>query len=58
MKTASDEMIRKRVLRTGDGTHPYSKDKTAKELKHAYEDQNNNNVSHKKPARDVDHFWG
>ena len=51
-------MIRKRVLRTGDGTHPYSKDQTAKDLKDAYEDQNNNNVSHKKPARDVDHFWG
>lgn len=26
MKTVSAEMVKKRVLRTGDGTHPYSKD--------------------------------
>lgn len=24
MKTVSAEMVKKRVLRTGDGTHPYS----------------------------------
>ncbi len=25
LKTVSQDMIKKRVLRTGDGTHPYSK---------------------------------
>ena len=63
LKTVSDEMIRKRVLRTGDGTHRYSKAQTAKELLEAYDQNNNNNnedpfgLSTKVP-RDVEHFWG
>jgi hypothetical protein len=44
LKTVSDETIRKRVLRTGDGSHRYSEKL----------DINQNHA----PARDVDHFWG
>lgn len=44
MKTVSDETIRKRVLRTGDGTHRYSEKLDV-----------NANVT---APRDVDHFWG
>ena len=56
-------MIRKRVLRTGDGTHRYSKAQTAKELLEAYDQNNNNNNEDSfglssKVSRDVEHFWG
>lgn len=44
LKTVSDEMIRKRVLRTGDGSHRYAKTYNT-EVKPS-------------EARDVDHFWG
>jgi hypothetical protein len=44
LKTVSDETIRKRVLRTGDGSHRYSEKL----------DINGN----QNPPRDVDHFWG
>lgn len=48
LKTVPDEVIRKRVLRTGDGSHPYSKQVNAKL------DENNNNDK----MRDTEHFWG
>lgn len=32
MKTVSEEMVRKRVLRTGDGSHRYNKELTKMEL--------------------------
>lgn len=51
-------MIRKRVLRTGDGSHRFSKDelekKTAKELLDAF---NNNNDIHEE-VEHVDTLWG
>lgn len=50
MKTVPTEMIKKRVLRTGDGTHKYSK--LASE--DAEQNCNNNNVN----ERDTEHFWG
>lgn len=59
LKTVSDEMIRKRVLRTGDGSHRYSKEKadakTAKELLEAYNNNNNNN---EEEDDHVDTLWG
>lgn len=54
LKTVSEEMIRKRVLRTGDGSHKYSKEKaTAKELLNAYNNNNNNEAE-----EPVDTLWG
>lgn len=53
-------MIRKRVLRTGDGTHRYSmeqgKSKTAKELLDTF----NNNLNENESSHDehVDTLWG
>lgn len=51
MKVASQDMIKARVLRSGDGSHPYSK--AAKEDAELAVDNNNTNFS-----RDTDHFWG
>lgn len=55
LKTVSDEMIRKRVLRTGDGTHRYSDEavgaKTSREHNQAF---NNNNGE----EEHVDTLWG
>jgi len=51
LKSASDDMIRARVLRSGDGSHKYSKlakDDAEKAL-------DNNNLTIKK---DHDWFWG
>lgn len=57
MKTVSPEMIKKRILRTGDGSHKISKEiaaaKTARELL----DQFNNNSS-QEPVEHVDTLWG
>lgn len=50
LKTVPMEVIRQRVLRTGDGTHKFSK------LDKDVEGDNNNH-----PAaieRDTEHFWG
>lgn len=44
LKTVSTEMIRKRVLRTGDGSHRYV--------------QGSESKTDASPMRDVDHFWG
>lgn len=47
LKTVSTEMIQKRILRTGDGSHEYAKQFS---------------IDQKKKAdcaeRDVGHFWG
>lgn len=57
--TVSDEMIRKRVLRTGDGSHRYSKEKvdekTARELLDAFNNNLNNNNA---DDEHVDTLWG
>ena len=47
LKTVPDEIIKKRIFRTGDGSHPYSK---------PLMDINNNSYSDK--LRDTEHFWG
>lgn len=47
LKTVSDEMIRKRVLRTGDGTHRYAPKKLS--------DSNNNEFE---KGERVDTLWG
>lgn len=48
-------MIRKRVLRTGDGSHRYSKAKTTRELLDAYNNNSNNNDG---DDENVDTLWG
>jgi len=58
LKIASDDLIRKRVLRTGDGSHPYAVEE-AKKMK-INEDYLNNNVcgtesSNESPS---EVFWG
>lgn len=57
LKTVSDDMIRKRVLRTGDGSHRYSDEelsaKTAKELLDTFNNNNNNEAE-----EHVDTLWG
>ncbi|CRL07879.1 CLUMA_CG020908, isoform A [Clunio marinus] len=50
LKTVPTDMVKKRVLRTGDGSHKYAK--IAQEDIEATEDNNNTNV------RDTEHFWG
>ena len=45
-------MIKSRVLRTGDGSHPYAK-VAAKDAEAAQTETNNNEVD-----RDTEHFWG
>jgi stearoyl-CoA desaturase (delta-9 desaturase) len=52
LKTVSDEVVKKRVLRTGDGTHRYSVE--AKKNNINLDDEHNNNEG----ERDLDHFWG
>lgn len=56
LKTVSDEMIRKRVLRTGDGSHKYSrKELEEKVAKESFDSCNNNiNGAHER----VDTLWG
>lgn len=39
-------MVRNRVLRTGDGSHAYSKEAT------------DNSIGEASSERDVEHFWG
>lgn len=48
LKTVPKEMLRNRVLRTGDGSHKFSKEKDAE-----IPAQNNNTGE-----RDTEHFWG
>lgn len=56
--TVSDDLIRKRILRTGDGSHKYSKLKTNEEKMMAYVlnrtmDANGNHIHHEE-----DNVWG
>lgn len=53
MKVVPDEVVKKRVLRTGDGSHPYSIE-AKKQNAEIVEDVKNNNEG----ERDLDHFWG
>lgn len=58
LKTVSDDLIRKRILRTGDGSHKYAKMETSEERLLAYvkertTDANGNHVHH-----DEDTIWG
>jgi stearoyl-CoA desaturase (Delta-9 desaturase) len=48
LKTVPQDMIRKRVLRTGDGSHKYTKLQDAELI------DNNNRTE----DRDTEHFWG
>ncbi|KAL7027405.1 hypothetical protein ACKWTF_005428 [Chironomus riparius] len=48
LKTVPDDIVRRRVLRTGDGSHPYSKELAEKST--------GNNMSTE--IRDTEHFWG
>jgi stearoyl-CoA desaturase (delta-9 desaturase) len=54
MKTVSEEMIRKRVERTGDGSHKWSKLKSDKEKMKAFMDDINNNAD----GDDESLVWG
>jgi stearoyl-CoA desaturase (delta-9 desaturase) len=47
LKTVSQDMIKKRVLRTGDGTHPYS-----------IMEKNNNREETSKQTKTNTHYWG
>lgn len=64
LKTVSDDMVRRRVLRTGDGSHRYSKEeqkKTARELVQAYNDTCDEEEEERlkqNVARLRDHYWG
>lgn len=58
LKTVSDELMHKRILRTGDGSHKYSKLKTKEEKILAYVkdrsvDANGNHIHHEE-----DMIWG
>lgn len=48
-------MIKERILRTGDGTHKYSKIEAKNADIEATLENNNNNSN---PERDTEHFWG
>ncbi len=47
LKSVSQDMIKKRVLRTGDGTHPYSQS-----------DVENNNFVPAEKSVESEHIWG
>ena len=51
LKVASDDLIRKRVLRTGDGTHPYA----IEAQKHKEFEENNNNNNNQEELKTC---WG
>lgn len=53
MKTVPDDVILKRVLRTGDGSHPYSKLQTILE-----ERKQSGGLNALGELRDTEHFWG
>lgn len=48
LRTVPDSIIKSRILRTGDGSHSYSK---------TWDNANSNN-NHDDGSRDTDHFWG
>lgn len=49
LRTVPDNIVKSRILRTGDGSHSYSKEKC---------DVNDVNNNDNEGIRDVDHFWG
>lgn len=51
LKTVPEEMIKNRVLRTGDGSHPLSIEQSKK-------DNNNSKDFTSEDSRDTEHFWG
>lgn len=55
-------MIRKRVMRTGDGSHKYSTEaaakKTAKELLDTFNNNNNQSEQQEEEEEHVDTLWG
>lgn len=51
LKTTTDDMIKKRAIRTGDGSHHYAIEAKKNDLLIG----DNNNEGEK---RDLDHFWG
>lgn len=53
LKVVPDEVVKKRALRTGDGSHRYNKE-AKKQDANITEDIRNNNEG----ERDLDHFWG
>jgi stearoyl-CoA desaturase (Delta-9 desaturase) len=54
LKTTTPEMIRRRAIRTGDGSHPAAIEAKKKQLLNP----DNNNEGEAKETRDLDHFWG
>ena len=58
LKVASEDLIRKRVLRTGDGSHPYAIEEAKK--KKLNEDYLNNNVCDTENSAEApsEVFWG
>lgn len=58
LKIASDDLIKKRVLRTGDGSHPYAIE-MAKKMKQNDDYLNNNSeMNEGGPMKDSEVFWG
>lgn len=52
LKTVPDHIVKSRILRTGDGSHEYSKNNQGKSF------SSNNNDGEEDESRDVEHFWG
>ena len=53
---ASEDLVRRRVLRTGDGTHPYAVEEALK--KEIEVEQNNNNNNDIIDEDDIQTCWG
>ncbi|KAL7012128.1 hypothetical protein ACKWTF_014644 [Chironomus riparius] len=59
LKVASNDLIRKRVMRTGDGTHPYAVEEALKMKKLGIEKvENNNNNNNNNNEEDIKTCWG
>ncbi|KAJ6638267.1 Acyl-CoA Delta-9 desaturase [Pseudolycoriella hygida] len=65
LKTVSDDMIRRRVLRTGDGSHRHSKEAAKQKTQNELIEEENNNINEEEEerlkqnvARIRDHYWG
>ena len=53
LKTVPDDIIKKRILRTGDGSHPYAQMQKLLDERKANAGTNVNGG-----LRDTEHFWG
>lgn len=53
LKTVPENIIMRRIERTGDGSHKHSKRINAKKVSSVDENGNDDDVE-----RDVEHFWG